>query len=151
MNAYKKVKPRGKPAVVISAEQRKQVELMSGLGIPQPQIALVAGLTEITMRRRCAPELAIGIAKANTAVLTTMYQQAMAGNTAFVIFWAKVRCGWREVNHHEISGKDGVPLIPTPVAHLNLDKLSSDQIEAQLARTERLILALEGKGRGGGK
>lgn len=59
-------------------------------------------------------------------------------------------CG-RVPQPQEITGKDGEPLIPTPVAHLNWDKLTSDQMEAMLARTERLILALEGKGRGGRK
>lgn len=59
-------------------------------------------------------------------------------------------CG-RVPQPQEITGRDGEPLIPSPVAHINLDKLTADQIEAQLARTERLILALEGKPSGGRK
>lgn len=107
-------------------------------------------IPEITLRRRCSEELTNGVIKANSMVAKTLYQQAIGGNTTAAIYWSKARMGWRETNVTQLVGKDGKDLIPAPVAHINLDKLTSDQIEAQLARTERLILALEGgKGRGG--
>lgn len=122
------------------------------MGLKQNEIAVVMKIPEITIRRRCAQELTNGVIKANSNIISRLYKQAMEGDKTLLIFWAKARCGWVEKQYHEIVGKDGKDLMPTPVAHLNLDKLTAEQIEAQLARTERLILALEGgKGRGGGK
>lgn len=150
MSSNKKPHARGKPARLITDEQREQIETLAGLGVKQEDIASVMKIPLITLRRRCAEEMTNGVIKANSNAVKSLYQNVISGNVTAQIYWTKARMGWVDTNRTELVGKDGKDLIPAPVAHINLDKLTSEQIEAQLARTERLILALEGgKGRGG--
>lgn len=92
-------------------EQRKQVEALSGYGLPQEQIASVIGCSQDTLAKYFSKELADGLAKANSRVAQFLYQQATKNLTA-AIFWAKTRMRWRETDRLEVTGKDGEPLIP---------------------------------------
>jgi hypothetical protein len=85
-------------AVDITATQRRQVVRLAGLGLRDADIALVVGLAEATMQRRCRDELDKGRAQANAKLAARAMQLALSGrNTAMVIFMCKVRLGWREV------------------------------------------------------
>lgn len=92
--------------------ERKQVEAMSGYGLPIEQIAVLVrnGIDTDTLRKHFAQELISGKAKANSGVGRTLFQKAMGGDTAAMIWWSKTQMRWKEVQQHELTGADGAPL-----------------------------------------
>jgi hypothetical protein len=92
--------------------ERKQVEAMSGYGLPIEQIAILcaAALMLTRLRKHFATELVAGKAKANSGVGRTLFQKAMGGDTAAMIWWSKTQMKWKETQAHEITGADGAPI-----------------------------------------
>ena len=92
--------------------ERKQVEALSGYGLPIEQIAVLVrdGIHVETLRKHFATELVAGKAKANSGVGRTLFQKAMGGDTAAMIWWSKTQMRWKEVQQHEITGADGAPI-----------------------------------------
>lgn len=92
--------------------ERKQVEAMSGYGVPIEQIAALVrdGIDTDTLRKHFAKELIAGKAKANAQVGKTLFQKVMAGDTTAAIWWSKTQMRWKEVQQHELTGADGAPL-----------------------------------------
>ena len=76
---------------------------MSGIGIPQEQIALIIGVGKPALHKYYREELDLGLAEANVKVASSLFNQAIGGNITAAIFWAKVRLGWREVNITEVT------------------------------------------------
>ena len=102
----------GQPPFQPTDAERKQVEAMSGYGLPIEQIAVLVrnGIDTDTLRKHFAQELISGKAKANGQVGKTLFQKAMAGDTAAAIWWSKTQMRWKEVQQHEITGADGAPI-----------------------------------------
>lgn len=101
------------PPFAPSDEQRRQVEAMSGFGVPQDDIAVVIGVSGPTLRRHFRTELDRGVARANARVGQRLYEMATSGdNTAATIFWLKARAGWREKQEIDVSLRS----IPAPAA-----------------------------------
>lgn len=115
----------GRPAFEPTDHERKQVEAMSGYGLPIEQIAVLVrdGIDTDTLRKRFAQELVSGKAKANSGVGRTLFQKAMSGDTAAMIWWSKTQMRWKEVQAHEITGRDGAPV---SVATLDVSRLSTE-------------------------
>lgn len=92
--------------------ERKQVEAMSGYGLPIEQIAILVrnGIDADTLRKHFATELVAGKAKANSGVGRTLFQKAMGGDTAAMIWWSKTQMRWAETQKHEHTGADGAPI-----------------------------------------
>lgn len=92
--------------------ERKQVEAMSGYGLPIEQIAVLIreGIDTDTLRKHFAIELQSGKAKANAQVGKTLFQKVMAGDTTAAIWWSKTQMRWAETQKHELTGADGAPL-----------------------------------------
>ena len=73
------------------------VQVLSGIGVPQDQIALLIGVDAKTLRKSCRDDLDRGMTEANVKVGQTLFSMATRGdNTAATIFWMKARAGWRE-------------------------------------------------------
>jgi hypothetical protein len=102
----------GRPAFEPTDAERKQVEAMSGYGLPIEQIAILVrgGIDSDTLRKHFATELIAGKAKANSGVGRTLFQKAMGGDTAAMIWWSKTQMRWAETQKHELTGADGAPL-----------------------------------------
>jgi len=102
----------GRPAFEPTAAERKQVEALSGYGLPIEQIgALVRdGIHIDTLRAHFSTELVSGKAKANGQVGKTLFQKVMAGDTTAAIWWSKTQMRWAETQKHEVTGADGAPL-----------------------------------------
>jgi hypothetical protein len=102
----------GRPAFVPTESERKQVEALSGYGLPIEQIAVLVrgGIDTDTLRKHFATELTAGKAKANSGVGRTLFQKAMGGDTAAMIWWSKTQMRWAETQKHEVTGADGAPL-----------------------------------------
>lgn len=102
----------GRKQFVPTDYERKQVEAMSGYGVPFDQIAALVrdGIDIDTLRKYFGTELINGKAKANAQVGKGIFQKAMAGDTTAQIWWSKCQMGWKETQRHELTGADGKPL-----------------------------------------
>jgi hypothetical protein len=101
-----------KPFLPTDAE-RKQVEAMSGYGVPFEQIAALVrdGIDIDTLRKYFNLELINGKAKANAKIGQGIFQKAMAGDTTAQIWWSKTQMRWSETQKHELTGANGAPLL----------------------------------------
>jgi hypothetical protein len=113
---------RGRPAFQPTSEQRQNVEVMVGLGIPEEQICLVVrdrrdkAICRSTLRRHFGKELQTGATKLNAKVghfmvatifgirppdgVTPIRDERVRGRLGEL--YLKARLGWRDdVNQHE--------------------------------------------------
>ncbi len=81
---------------VPTPENRELVLRDSGMGVPHDTIADSLGITKRTLYRYYRKELNHGVAVTNRRVGGKLYELAMAGNVAAVIFWLKCHAGWRQ-------------------------------------------------------
>lgn len=102
----------GRPAFEPTDAERKQVEAMSGYGLPIDQIAILVrdGIHVDTLRKHFEKELTSGKAKANSGIGRTLFQKAMDGDTTAMIWWTKTQMRWAETQKHEHTGADGAPI-----------------------------------------
>jgi hypothetical protein len=102
----------GRPSFEPTDSERKQVEALSGYGLPIEQIAVLVrnGIHVDTLRAHFGTELVSGKAKANGQVGKTLFQKVMAGDTTAAIWWSKTQMRWAETQKHELTGADGAPL-----------------------------------------
>jgi len=102
----------GRPAFEPTDSERKQVEALSGYGLPIEQIAVLVrdGIDTDTLRKHFSTELVSGKAKANGQVGKTLFQKVMAGDTTAAIWWSKTQMKWAETQKHEHTGADGAPI-----------------------------------------
>lgn len=101
---------RGQPRFQPSPEQRRQAETLAGLGLTGKQIALIIGCDEKTLLKYFTPELKAGDAKATAKVAQSLFQKAVNGDVASMIFWMKVRAKWSERIVQEHVGEGGKPI-----------------------------------------
>ena len=113
----------GRPAFEPNDAERKQVEALSGYGLPFEQIAALirGGIDTDTMRKYFATELVSGKAKANGQVGKTLFQKVMAGDTTAAIWWSKTQMKWSETVKQEFTGADGAPLQGIQVSFVTPD------------------------------
>jgi len=110
-----KVKSVGRPRWSPTKDDRKKVEMMASIGIPQAKIAAVMRISEKTLRARCRLELVTAGIVADTQVARFLFDQATGRYgkggpaVAAAIFWAKTRMGWKETVISEHVGEDGKP------------------------------------------
>ena len=92
-----------------TAKERQQVEAMAGVGLPHDQIgALVRdGVCTDVIRQYFAHELKAGKAKASAKIGQTLFNRAIGGETAALIWWTKSQMGWKEKRELDISNPDG--------------------------------------------
>lgn len=106
MTAQKK--PTGRPPHEPTDETRAQVRALVVAGINEPQIAAIIGVSEPTLRKYYADEIATGLDRTIANVANTLVQKALNGDTASIIFFLKVRgkrYGWSE--RLEVTGAEG--------------------------------------------
>ncbi len=103
----------GRPPLVPTDEERKQVEAMSGYGVPFAMISSLirGGIDEDTLNKHFRRELDQGKAKACAKVGQSLYQKAVDGNdTAAAIWWTKTQMGWKDTSRVEVVGNAGAPI-----------------------------------------
>ena len=120
------------PPFIATADERRQVETLSGWGIPYEQIAIMIrnGISCDTLTRHFPNELVSGKAKANAQVARTLFQKAIGGDTAAAIWWSKTQLRWAETQKHELSGRDGAPI---EVSTLDAKRLSTEALREIMA------------------
>jgi hypothetical protein len=101
----------GRPAFEPTDAERRQVEAMSGYGLPLGQIAALVrdGIDSDTLRKHFREELISGKAKANGQIGKTLFQKAIGGDTTAMIWWTKTQMRWSETMKHELTGAEGGP------------------------------------------
>ncbi len=114
----------GHPPFVPTDEERLQVESLSGVGLPQDQIAVLIrdGIHLNTLLKYFQKELKAGKAKANSKIGSTLFAKAMNGDTTAAIFWAKTQMRWAETVKQEVTGADGGPVAVSRVERVIVDK-----------------------------
>lgn len=100
--------------------------MLSGFGVPQAQIAVLLGCDPKTLRKHFGHELSVGDAKATAKIAQTLYNKAVGGDTASLIFWLKARAGWREKHEVVLSNR--------PVEQLSDEELTEEITRARSAR-----------------
>lgn len=96
----------------------KQVEAMSQYGVPQEDIASTIGCCVETMQKLYTKEIEHGRAIANAKIGKRLFEKAMGGDTASLIFWAKARMGWRTTEVVDVKNSDGSLKHPDPAASM---------------------------------
>jgi len=87
-----------------TSEQRRLARGISGLGLPQEQIALLLEVDPKTLRKYFRDDLDRGMAEANVKIAQSLFNMATTGGSvAAAIFWLKARAGWRE--KHDVTEK----------------------------------------------
>ena len=133
----KEKRPRGRPPHVPTDRDRRQVEVMTGLGLTQEQIGKILGVSEDTLQRHYADEITNGVAKANVQVAQNLFNIATSrdsGAVAAAIFWMKTRGKWRETNHLVHSGDDKEPPIKIDANLKGLSDAELDQMQNLLGK-----------------
>jgi len=100
------IKP-GRPAHVPTEKDRKTVEAMASYGVPQDEIALVLGVSAVTLRRHYGAVLRVAAIKANAKMAESLFAQALSkgpGALGAKIFWLKCRAGWAEAKAPAAEG-----------------------------------------------
>jgi len=87
----------------LTNEQLRQAEYCAGLGLTEEDVAHIIGVTipQLDRLKRHDPNLlkalAVGRAKAKSAVAQAAYKLAISGKSApATIFWLKAQAGWSE-------------------------------------------------------
>jgi hypothetical protein len=96
----------GRPPMQFTQEERELVEKLSGYGLPQADIAALVtpdGISTDTLRAHFRKELDQGRAKANSGVGQRLWQKAMDGDTASLIWWSKAQMRWREEVNTQVA------------------------------------------------
>lgn len=122
----------GRPAFEPTEQERRQVEALSGYGLPLIQIAALIrdGIHVSTLSAHFNTELMVGKAKANAGAAKSIYQKVMSGDPGMMRYWGATQLGWRETQHHEVTGKDGAPI---SVATLDVSKLGTEVLAQIMA------------------
>lgn len=93
-----------------TAETRKVAHTLAGYGIKQEIICKALGISLPTLHKHYRDELDKGDAQGQGKIGEALFQKAMKGDTAALIFLAKVRLDFKETSRHEHTGADGGPI-----------------------------------------
>jgi hypothetical protein len=97
----------GRKPITPTDEDREHAETLAGFGLTEANIAALVcgGISVATLRDRFSEELQRGRAKAHAGIGKTLFQKAMAGDVASLIWWTKTQMRWTEAPRQiELSG-----------------------------------------------
>jgi hypothetical protein len=96
----------GRPQYEPTEYWRKQVELLSGIGVPLEQICTLAGIDRKTLSKHYRAEIDMGHAKANSRMAKRLFDIANSDgkdSLTACIFWLKCRAGWKPPAEVEVN------------------------------------------------
>lgn len=102
--------PRGAPLDL------DQIETLASRGLTVDAIAKAIGISDrqLYQRKRLNSEIsdafARGRAKGESVVANALFEQCRAGNVQAMKLYLACRCGWKETQIIEQTGKDGGPI-----------------------------------------
>ena len=138
----------GRKAFTFTDAERKQVEALSGYGLPQEHIAALIrdGIHLDTLKKHFMSELVAGKAKANAQIGKTLFQKALGGDTTAMIWWSKTQMRWAETQKVELTGEGGGPVQIQPV-RLAIEDMSPEareELRAALMRAQMPVIEHQG-------
>lgn len=92
-------KPNGRPAHVPTDETRRQVEKLAAYGITHDSIAGIVGISDETLRKHYATELALGKDRVIEKVAGSLIEKATSDRRDAVSaakFFLSAKAGWAE-------------------------------------------------------
>ena len=92
----KALKTAGRPRHLSTKPRREVVEKLTAYGVTQDHIAREIGISQKTLQTHYRDQIDLGTARANAKVAGVLFEKAMAGDTACMIFWLKTRARWSE-------------------------------------------------------
>ena len=120
----------GRPRHEVTEMSTRQIEMLSGIGVPLDQIGRVVGIDKKTLIKHYREALDVGQAKATSKIAKRLFDIATGESKEALtacIFWLKCRGGWKPPAETEVNvGVD----CSTKAALINLP---ADQ-EAALSR-----------------
>jgi hypothetical protein len=96
----------GRPKYEPTEHWSKQVELLSGIGVPLEQICVLAGIDRKTLSKHYRAEIDMGHAKANMRMTKRLFDIANGDgkdSLTACIFWLKCRAGWKPPADVEVN------------------------------------------------
>jgi hypothetical protein len=104
----------GKPHIP-TPESRSEVRTLAGIvGLPQPQIAMTLGISEVTLRKHYRIELDTAKIRMDAAVGQTYMAKCLGGfgqerrwqdaDTTALIWYTKARMGWTDRTAIDLAG-----------------------------------------------
>lgn len=107
----------GRKPFMPTDDERRQVEELSGHGLPHDNIAAIVrdGIDDLTLKKHFVVELKRGKAKANSRIGKTLFEKAIGGDTTAMIWWSKTQMRWTETQKHILSGDSENPIAITEV------------------------------------
>jgi hypothetical protein len=97
VNLVNRVNKMARPSHKPTPETRRIVETLSGYGVPHEQIGVLVGdgIDHETLVKHYRNDLSRGKAKANAKVGQSLFQKAVSGDTAAMIWWSKSQMRWK--------------------------------------------------------
>ncbi len=126
----------GRCALQPNETQRELVLQLSGFGFRHSDIcsfirdAKGKSICEPTLRKHFSMELETGKLRAIAKVAETLYQKAIGGDTASIIFFLKSQAGWKDTQRVELTGASGGPV--QSIATTTNDPMEAAKIYQQM-------------------
>lgn len=95
----------GRPPKKYNPEIGEKVQAMAQYGVPLEGIAHICEMDIKTLKKYYNSELLKGVTLANMAVGKKLFERCMQGDVTSLIFWAKTRMQWREIDKKDIDKK----------------------------------------------
>ena len=129
----------GREAFSPTEQERRQVEALSGYGLPFEQVAVLIrdGINLDTLRKHFSRELSVGKAKANAQASKSIFQKVIGGDSGLMRYWGATQLGWRETQHHEVTGAGGGPIAVTSMDLKGLNDTELAQMQALLQKANK--------------
>lgn len=115
-------------------ELRAKVHHLSGVGVPQDDIAKIVGCTAKTLRKHFRSALDKGAAEVNALVAGYLFQQVKNGNVTAMIFWLKTRAHWSDRQQATASSIAAVTSADTS----DSDQKIFENIKARMLRASKV-------------
>ncbi len=107
-----------RPKFKATQAMRERVRSYAAIGLKHDDISKIIGCSAKTLRLHFRNELDRAAIEANANVAGKLYQTAMTGNVAAMMFWLRARAGWKDSTTHAPSLPDprqAPPLAPDNV------------------------------------
>ena len=121
----------GQPKFVPTADQRTKVMMGAAMGSPKWLIARTLEISEDTIDRHFAEEMALGRPRAIEQASKACFTRALGTGTGahvLLMFWLKTQAGWKETQVSEFTGPDGKPIQMQNVTAPDLTGLSEEDL-----------------------
>lgn len=131
-----KKRPQGRPPYQANEQTKAQIGLMAAAGLTRHAIYTMLGIDKKTFTKYHEEDYQMGLDRMVSSVAARIYRKAISNDSDALsagMFLLKMRAGWKEAKHLEVTGKDGAPLIQPQV----IDTRSMTP-EAQMALYEAL-------------